>query len=160
MDIDRIRELLDLLQGTDVRRLEVKWEGGQIDVERELGGAVVHAAPVPHLMQAAPLAAVAAPISAPVMPAAAAAPAAAPERTGHVVTSPFVGTFYRSPAPGTRSFTELGARVGKGDTLCIVEAMKLMNEIESEWNGVVKEILVENEAAVQFGQELFVIEPA
>ncbi len=160
MDIERIRELLELLQGTDIRRMEVKWEGGQVEVERELGGPVPAMAAAPQPMaHMAPVAAVAAP---PVthqvsMPATAVVPDP-PARTGEVVTSPFVGTFYRAAAPTAKPFAQIGARVGKGDTLCIVEAMKLMNEIESEWDGVVREILVDNEAAVQFGQELFVIE--
>jgi len=165
MDIERIRELVELLQGTDIRRLEVKWEGGQIDLERELGGypnavASPMAAPGQFVQSAPaqPIAHVSLPVTAAVPAVSAAAAAPAPERTGEVVTSPFVGTFYRAAVPGTRAFTAVGARVGKGDTLCIVEAMKLMNEILSEFSGVVREILVDNEAAVQFGQELFVIE--
>ena len=167
MDIERIRELVELLQGTDIRRLEVKWEGGQIDVERELGAGQVTmmAAPPQQLAHGAhptPPPAAGPPIthvSLPVTAAVPAVPAAAPQRTGEVVTSPFVGTFYRAASPDAKPFAQIGARVHKGDTLCIVEAMKLMNEIESEFSGVVREILVDNEAAVQFGQELFVIEP-
>lgn len=161
MDIERIRELLELLQGTDVRRLEVKWEGGQIEVERELVASGVVTAQAPqhtqHVAQA-PVMAVS-PFTPVSLPATAAVQAAAPVRRGEVVSSPFVGTFYRSASPDSKPFAQIGTRVGKGDTLCIVEAMKLMNEIESEWSGIVTEIRVDNEAAVQFGQELFVIEP-
>ena len=85
-------------------------------------------------------------------------PQAAAHSSGRVIKSPFVGTFYRSPSPGSDSFVEVGKRVKKGDTLCIVEAMKLMNEIESEFDGVIKEILVENEQPVEFDQPLFVVE--
>ena len=83
-----------------------------------------------------------------------------PARVGTVILSPFVGTFYRAPAPDAAPFADIGQRVTKGQTLCIVEAMKLMNEIESEVDGVVREILVENAQPVEFGQELFVIAPA
>ena len=84
----------------------------------------------------------------------------APEKKGHVITSPFVGTFYRTPAPDQPPFVEVGSSVRKGQTLCIIEAMKLMNEIESEVGGKVAEILVENAQPVEFGQALFRIEPA
>ena len=175
MDIERIRELVELLQGTDIRRLEVKWEGGQIELERQLEGAVQATAGAPQPTAGDPYGPGHAALEAgdrlgiPVVgfchsdPAALAALhlgswAEPPVRRGEVTTCPFVGTFYRSAGPASKPFTEIGARVRKGDTLCIVEAMKLMNEIESEWAGVVREILVPNEAAVQFGQELFVIE--
>jgi acetyl-CoA carboxylase biotin carboxyl carrier protein len=88
----------------------------------------------------------------------AAAPATAPEPTGHVVKSPMVGTFYRSPSPGAPSFVELGQAVKPGDTLCIIEAMKLLNEIEAEVGGTVKQILVDNGQPVEYGQPLFIID--
>jgi len=89
---------------------------------------------------------------------AAAAPAAAPEPTGHTLKSPMVGTFYRAPSPGAPNFVEVGQSVTKGQTLCIIEAMKLLNEIESDVAGKVKAILVENGQPVEYGQPLFVIE--
>ena len=89
---------------------------------------------------------------------AAASVAKAASATGRVIRSPFVGTFYRSPSPGADTFVEIGKRVRKGDTLCIIEAMKLMNEIEAEFDGVIKEILVDNEQPVEFDQPLFVVE--
>lgn len=92
-------------------------------------------------------------------PVAAAAPAAAkPAPAGKLIRSPFVGTFYRAPSPGADHFVDIGKRVRKGDTLCIIEAMKLMNEIEAEFDGVIKEILVDNEQPVEFDQPLFVVE--
>ncbi|MGC1818544.1 MAG: acetyl-CoA carboxylase biotin carboxyl carrier protein, partial [Casimicrobiaceae bacterium] len=94
----------------------------------------------------------------PVAPAATAADVPAAEPEGHVVKSPMVGTFYRSASPGSKSFVEVGDTVAQGDTLCIVEAMKLMNEIEADAAGTVKAILVENGQAVEFGQPMFVLE--
>ncbi|QTF91473.1 acetyl-CoA carboxylase biotin carboxyl carrier protein, partial [Halomonas sp. BM-2019] len=95
---------------------------------------------------------------APTAAPAAAAPAAAEEVSGHIVRSPMVGTFYESPAPGSKAFVTVGQRVNVGDTLCIVEAMKMMNHIEADVAGVVKQILVDNEAPVEFDQPLFIIE--
>jgi acetyl-CoA carboxylase biotin carboxyl carrier protein len=109
---------------------------------------IIHAAPPP---PSAPAAAVA--------PAAAAAPATAPADDNHVVTSPFVGTFYRSPNPDADSYVEVGQRIEKGQVLCIVEAMKLMNEIEADIAGTVAAILVQNAEPVEYGQPLFKIEP-
>jgi len=94
----------------------------------------------------------------PTVAVAAPAPAPEPEPTGHLVKSPMVGTFYRSPSPGAAAFVELGQTVKPGDTLCIIEAMKLLNEIEAEVGGVLKEILVENGQPVEYGQPLFVID--
>lgn len=90
-------------------------------------------------------------------PAVAAAPVAAAEPTGHIVKSPMVGTFYRSSAPGAAPFVELGASIKEGDTICIIEAMKLLNEIDADASGVITQILVENGQPVEFGQPLFVI---
>ncbi len=102
-----------------------------------------------------------APTPRPSMPSRPTTPAtSAPEKKGHIITSPFVGTFYRTPAPDQPAFVDVGAPVRKGQTLCIVEAMKLMNEIESEVAGKVAEVLVENAQPVEFGQPLFRIEPA
>ncbi|MGA8892332.1 MAG: acetyl-CoA carboxylase biotin carboxyl carrier protein, partial [Anaeromyxobacteraceae bacterium] len=103
-----------------------------------------------------------APVPAPAAPAAAPAKPAekAPEKPGHVVTSPFVGTFYRAPSPDSPPFVDVGSVVKKGQVLCIVEAMKLMNEIEAEVDGKIAEILVLNATPVEFGEKLFRIEPA
>ncbi|MBU0542788.1 MAG: acetyl-CoA carboxylase biotin carboxyl carrier protein, partial [Gammaproteobacteria bacterium] len=109
------------------------------------------------MMQQAP-AAMAAPTVAAATPAATEAPAAAPADAGHKVTSPMVGTFYRAPSPGASNFVEIGSTVKEGQTICIIEAMKLLNEIECDKSGVVKAILVENGQPVEFGQALFVIE--
>ncbi|MCI0669888.1 MAG: acetyl-CoA carboxylase biotin carboxyl carrier protein [Myxococcaceae bacterium] len=157
LDVEVLREIVQLLETSEVTRFS--WQRGD---ERLLicrgpaGPTVVHAAP---LGMHAPVP-MAAPFAAPApTPAAAPAPAAAVQKPGQLVTSPFVGTFYRAPAPDQPNFVELGALVKKGQVLCIVEAMKLMNEIESEMAGKVTEVLVENGQAVEFGQALFRIEP-
>lgn len=147
MDIDSIKALLDLVEGTDVSELEYEDEGLRIAVRRGApAGAPAFVAPM------APMAAanVAAPAAAPAGPAIA---------SGKTINSPFIGTFYRSPSPDSAPFTDIGQRVTAGQTLCIVEAMKLMNEIEAEVSGTVRQILVENGQPVEFGQALFVIDP-
>jgi len=156
-----VTKLVDSLAGSDVRSLV--WTRGDEKIAIRRGQA-----PVRMVAQAAPAAApaplaVAAPAAAPVAaPAAAPAPAAtpAPEGAGHVVTSPFVGTFYRAPSPDAPPFVDVGSVVKKGQVLCIVEAMKLMNEIESEVAGKVVEICLPNATPVEFGERLFRIEPA
>ena len=162
LDVDALRQVIEILETSEVTRLE--WTKGdeRLFIRRATPAQFV-SAPVavgPAVTVAAP-----APIQVPVpavqiaAPAAAQAPAAAaPAKAGEVVTSPFVGTFYRSPAPDQPSFAEVGSVVKKGQTLCIIEAMKLMNEIESEFSGKVTEILVENGQPVEFGQPLFRIE--
>ena len=144
MKMDEIKAVLALLEDTDVSEFEYEDENLRLGIKRGAG-----AVPM--------VAAMAAPMSSPVLPAAAAA-AAAPE-SGHLIASPFVGTFYRSPSPESPPFTEVGQRVEVGQTLCIVEAMKLMNEIEADISGTVKKILVDNAQAVEYDQALFVIEP-
>ena len=156
MDLERIESLLKMLAEHDVS--EFSYRDGDMNLKLRLGPppavaampmAMGHApAPVVHHAAAAPAAAA----------PAAAAPAA--ESGLHVVESPMVGTMYRSPSPGAPVFVEVGQTVQKGKTLCIVEAMKLMNEIEADVSGVVVEILVENGKAVQFGQPLMKIRPA
>ena len=147
MDMKKIKAVLRLLEGTDVTEFEYEDESLRLRLNR---GQAPAAAPA---IMAAPFPG--APVSLP-----AAAPAAADAvESGHGVTSPFVGTFYRAPAPDTPSFVEVGQRVEKGQTMCIVEAMKLMNEIEADVSGTVKSILVENAQPVEFGQKLFVIQP-
>lgn len=152
MDLRKLKTLIDLVAESGVSELEVT-EGE--DKVRIVKNPAPIAAPVQQVYAAAPAAAPAAPA-----PAAAAAPAveAAPaEPTGHAVKSPMVGTFYRSPTPGADSFVKIGDTVKEGQTLCIIEAMKLLNEIESDKSGVVKEILCENGQGVEFGQALFII---
>ena len=152
MDLRKLKTLIDLVAESGVSELEVT-EGE--DKVRIVKNPAPIAAPVQQVYAAAPAAAPAAPA-----PAAAAVPAveAAPaEPTGHAVKSPMVGTFYRSPTPGADSFVKIGDTVKEGQTLCIIEAMKLLNEIESDKSGVVKEILCENGQGVEFGQALFII---
>ena len=141
MNLKRIESLLKLMVTYDVTELEQTEEGSTVRLVR--GGGVA-AVPV---VQAAPIAAPVAAAAAPAAPAA--------EEEGEALNSPMVGTFYRSAKPGSPPFVNVGDRVHKGQTLCIIEAMKLMNELESEVDGVVAAILVENEQPVQFGQPLF-----
>ena len=157
MDLRKLKTLIDLVQQSGIAELEVTEGEERVRISRGVSGAQP-AAPVQvyTLPQGAP--APAAP-GAPAV-AAAAAPAAsdtvaAPE--GHVIRSPMVGTFYRSSAPGAKSFVEIGQAVKAGDTLCIIEAMKLLNEIEADQDGVVKAVLVENGQPVEYGEPLFIL---
>ena len=152
MDLRKLKTLIDLVAESGVSELEVT-EGE--DKVRIVKNPAPIAAPVQQVYAAAPVAPAPAGTSAPAAaPAAEAAPA---EPTGHAVKSPMVGTFYRSPTPGADSFVKIGDTVKEGQTLCIIEAMKLLNEIESDKSGVVKEILCENGQGVEFGQALFII---
>ena len=151
MDLRKLKTLIDLVAESGVSELEVT-EGE--DKVRIVKNPAPIAAPVQQVYAAAPAAAPAAATPAAAAPAAEAAPA---EPTGHAVKSPMVGTFYRSPTPGADSFVKIGDTVKEGQTLCIIEAMKLLNEIESDKSGVVKEILCENGQGVEFGQALFII---
>jgi acetyl-CoA carboxylase biotin carboxyl carrier protein len=151
MDLRKIKTLIDLVQESGIAELEITEGEEKVRITRH--------SPAPQTagmtqMYAAP--AMAMPVSA-AAPAVAPA-AAAPEPAGHTLKSPMVGTFYRSPSPGASSFVEIGQNVTKGQTLCIIEAMKLLNEIESDAAGVVKAILVENGQPVEYGQPLFIIE--
>lgn len=151
MDIRKIKKLIELVEESGIAELEIT--EGEESVRIHRGGSQI-AAPMHY--QAAPMHAPAAPAPAP----AAAAPveAAEPELSGHIVRSPMVGTFYAAPAPGASDFVSVGQQVKAGETLCIVEAMKMMNQIEADKGGVVKQILVENGEPVEFDQPLFVIE--
>jgi acetyl-CoA carboxylase biotin carboxyl carrier protein len=158
--LDEVKALVKVLEGTDVTTLRWDRNGQQLVIRRGQAAPapVLHAAPV-----AAPLPPVPLAMPVAVAPAPAAAPVPAPKaeaKPGTVVTSPFVGTFYRAPSPDSPPFVEVGAVVKKGQVLCIVEAMKLMNEIEAEVPGKVAEIMVANATPVEFGQPLFRIEPA
>ncbi|WIG92547.1 acetyl-CoA carboxylase biotin carboxyl carrier protein [Myxococcus sp. SDU36] len=169
LDVDALRQIVEILESSDVTRLVWKRGEEKLFIRRGQGPEttiVHHAAPSPVAASAGgEYAAPAAPRVAAPAPAAAAAAAAQAaekpvEKPGHQVTSPFVGTFYRTPAPDQPPFVDVGALVKKGQVLCIIEAMKLMNEIESEVSGRVAEILVENGRPVEFGQALFRIEVA
>ncbi len=158
MDIRKIKKLIELLDESGVAEIEIKEGEESVRISRQCAGA-----PAPAQMTAAVPAGPAAVAAA---PAAAAAPeaeeAAASEGdalpSGHVVKSPMVGTFYRSPSPGAKSFVEVGSQVEVGDVLCIIEAMKILNQIEADTAGVVKAILGENGQPVEYGQPIFVIE--
>ncbi|HHX2509963.1 TPA: acetyl-CoA carboxylase biotin carboxyl carrier protein [Neisseria subflava] len=151
MDLRKLKKLIDLVEESGIAEIEVTEGEEKVRITRTTAAAApVYAAPAP---------AAAAPIAAPVAPAAA-APAAAPAARdlSNAQKSPMVGTFYRAPGPNAAAFVEVGQQVKAGDTLCIIEAMKLMNEIEAEKSGVVKEILVENGTPVEYGEPLFIIE--
>lgn len=151
MDIRKIKKLIELVEESGISELEITEGEESVRIHRG-GSAAQVAAPIQY---AAPQA-VAAPAPAPV--AASEAPAAPAAISGHIVKSPMVGTFYRSSSPGAKSFVEEGQKVNVGDTLCIIEAMKMMNQIESDKAGVVKQILVDNQEPVEFDQPMFVIE--
>lgn len=154
MDIRKIKKLIELVQESGIAELEITEGEEAVRICRTVTPV---AAPVAQYQvpQAAP---VAAPAPALAAPAAEATAPAAEEISGNVVKSPMVGTFYESPAPGAKAFVSVGQQVRVGDTLCIVEAMKMMNHIEAEVAGVVKKILVPNESPVEFDQPLFIIE--
>ena len=154
MDLRKLKTLIDLVAESGIAEIEVTEGEDKVRIVKH-APTVVAAAPPPPVQTV-----VAGTTAGPPTPSAAAAPAAepAPEPPkGSVVKSPMVGTFYRSPSPGAKSFVEVGQAVKPGDTLCIIEAMKLLNEIEAEIAGEVKEILVENGQPVEYGQPLFVI---
>jgi acetyl-CoA carboxylase biotin carboxyl carrier protein len=153
MDLRKLKKLIDLVQESGIAELEIT--EGEEKVKIVKGGVVSVSAAAPMSPQPAPeLRAPAAPIAAPAGAAAAEAPAG---QEGHVVKAPMVGTFYRSPSPDAKVFVEVGQAVKEGDTICIIEAMKLMNEIEADAGGVVKAILVENGQPVEYGQALFIL---
>jgi acetyl-CoA carboxylase biotin carboxyl carrier protein len=158
MDLRKLKKLIDLVQESGIGEIEITEGEEKVRISRQpTGQPVLMAAPS---MQPMALGAPGNPATGPSAGAggAAAPPAAAPEPTGHTLKSPMVGTFYRAPSPGAPNFVEVGQSVTKGQTLCIIEAMKLLNEIESDVAGKVKAILVENGQPVEYGQPLFVIE--
>ncbi|WP_353245888.1 acetyl-CoA carboxylase biotin carboxyl carrier protein [Limnohabitans sp.] len=150
MDLRKLKTLIDLVSDSNVSELEITEAEGKVRIVKSVG------APAPVvLQQAVPVAAapvVAAP--APVVDT----PAVAEAASGHAVKSPMVGTFYRSSSPGSAPFIQIGSVVKEGDTLCIIEAMKILNEIESDKSGTVTQILCENGQAVEYGQPLFIVE--
>ena len=154
MDLRKLKTLIDLVQQSGIAELEITEGEERVRISRGVSGA----------QPAAPVQVYTLPQAAGPVPAAAGAPAgtpaegdaaAAPE--GHVIRSPMVGTFYRSAAPGAKAFVEVGQAVKAGDTLCIIEAMKLLNEIEADQDGTVKAILVENGQPVEYGEPLFIL---
>ncbi|MDO6425784.1 acetyl-CoA carboxylase biotin carboxyl carrier protein [Thalassotalea sp. 1_MG-2023] len=151
MDIRKIKKLIELVEESGINEIEIS--EGEESIRINKGNTYVQSAP---MMQAAPAApAPAAP--APAAPATSDEPAPA-ALTGHIVRSPMVGTFYSSASPDAPAFVEVGQHVNAGDTLCIVEAMKMMNQIEADKSGVIKEVLAQNEDAIEFDQPLFIIE--
>jgi acetyl-CoA carboxylase biotin carboxyl carrier protein len=149
MDLRKLKTLIDLVSESNVSELEITEAEGKIRIVKGGVAMVQHYAVQPPL----PV-----PVAAPAPVADVAAPAAAPVVTGHTVKSPMVGTFYRSASPGAKMFVEIGDAVKQGETVCIIEAMKILNEIEADKSGVVKQILCENGQAVEYGQPLFIIE--
>ena len=145
MDIRKIKKLIEIIEESDIAELEIKEGEESIRISRySAAPAAVAYAP--------------APVAAPTATAPTTAGSAEEKITGHVVKSPMVGTFYRSASPGTKVFAEVGQSVQVGDTLCIIEAMKILNQIESDKSGTVTKILVENAEPVEYGQPLFIIE--
>lgn len=147
MDLRKLKKLIDLVQESGISELEITEGEERVRIAKQISPAPIAAPllPLPPVSQGA---------LTPAAPAPAPVPA---EPDGHVIKAPMVGTFYRSPSPGAKPFSEVGQTVAVGDVLCIIEAMKLMNEIESEVSGVISAILVENGQAVEFGQPLLVI---
>jgi acetyl-CoA carboxylase biotin carboxyl carrier protein len=152
MDIRKIKKLIELVEESGIAELEISEGEESVRISRNNPAAQYAPAPMQYAAAPAPVAAPAAPVATPAEAAAPAAPA------GHQVLSPMVGTFYRSPSPDAKSFVEVGQSVSVGDTLCIVEAMKMMNQIEADKSGVVTAILVEDGQPVEFDQPLVVIE--
>lgn len=158
MDLRKLKTLIDLVSESGIAEIEVTEGEDKVRIVKYAVPPAGVAAPLPPAPAAGTPAVALAPATAPApAPAPAAPPSESEAPKGHVVKSPMVGTFYRSPSPGAKPFVEIGQAVKPGDILCIIEAMKLLNEIECEVAGEVKEILVENGQAVEYGQPLFVI---
>jgi acetyl-CoA carboxylase biotin carboxyl carrier protein len=155
MDLRKLKTLIDLVSESNVSELEITEAEGKVRIVKSAGAAapVMAYAPVanPVVAPAQP------PVAAPALPAATTTPAAE-EPAGHQVKSPMVGTFYRSSSPGAKAFVDVGSVVKEGETICIVEAMKILNEIEADKSGTITKILVENGQPVEYGQPMFVIE--
>jgi acetyl-CoA carboxylase biotin carboxyl carrier protein len=157
MDLRKLKKLIDLVQESGIAELEIT--EGEEKVKIVKGGEATVTPLAPATAPAKPAAGAAAPAPAtPAAPAAGAAPEAPAAPSGHVVKAPMVGTFYRSASPEAKPFVEVGQNVKSGETVCIIEAMKLMNEIEADATGMIKAILVENGQPVEYGQPLFIIE--
>ena len=152
MDLRKLKTLIDLVSESNISELEITETEGKVRIVK--GGG---AAPVQYVQTLAAAPAAAAPVAGAAAPAAA-APAVEAAPSGHAVKSPMVGTFYRSSSPGAAAFVEVGSKVNEGDTVCIIEAMKILNEIEADKSGTITQILGENGQAVEYGQPLFIIE--
>ena len=153
MDLRKLKTLIDLVSESNVSELEITEAEGKVRIVKSAPTTAVQvAAPAAVLAPALSVADAAAAVAAP------AAPVASAEPTGHIVKSPMVGTFYRSSSPGAKPFAEIGQTIKEGEPICIVEAMKILNEIEADKSGTITQILVENGQAVEYGQPLFVIE--
>lgn len=151
VDLRKIKKLIELLhENNDVTEIEIHEAEESVRISRNVASATP-----PHIVYASPPAPVA---TAPTPPAATAAPLKETEPEGHVVTSPMVGTCYLAPTPGAKPFVEIGQQVSEGDTLCVIEAMKMFNQIEADKSGVISARLIENEQPVEYGQSLFIIE--
>jgi len=156
MDLRKLKTLIDLVSESNVSELEITEAEGKVRIVKGPVGGVAMAMPVaPAVMAPVAAAPVAAPSGAVAMPAEA---VSAESVSGHEVKSPMVGTFYRSPNPGAEVFVDVGSTVKVGDRLCIIEAMKILNEIEADKAGVIKQICVDDGQAVEYGQTLFIIE--
>lgn len=148
MDLRKLKTLIELVESSGIAELEISEGEERVRITRSPSSTMQQVYAMPQQQMAAP---------APQAVAAPAEPAKPAEPEGHAVKSPMVGSFYRCPSPGAKAFVEVGQSVSVGDTLCIIEAMKLLNEIESDKAGIVKAILVENGQAVEYGQPLFII---
>ena len=149
MDLRKLKKLIDLVEESGISELELTEGEEKVRISRNLPNshAMMHQPQIQHVY----------PATAPAPSAPAPAESAPPAIEGHIVKSPMVGTFYRSPSPESKPFVDIGAKVSVGDTICIIEAMKLLNEIEADHAGVIKAILVENGQPVEYGEPLFVI---
>jgi acetyl-CoA carboxylase biotin carboxyl carrier protein len=148
MDLRKLKTLIDLVSESNISELEITEAEGKVRIVKSSG-------PGTHFVTAPPAMSMSAPVAAPAAPA---EPEAAPAPVGKTIKSPMVGTFYRAGSPGAKPFVEIGSVVKEGDPVCIIEAMKIMNEIESDCAGTVTRVLVDNGQAVEFGQPLFIVE--
>jgi acetyl-CoA carboxylase biotin carboxyl carrier protein len=153
MDLRKLKTLIDLVSESGICELEITEGDGKVRIVKGAGGVAYAPPPQPAYSAPAP-----APVAAQAAAVTTPEPEAAPEIAGHAVKSPMVGTFYRSAQPGAEPFVKVGSSVTEGDTLCLIEAMKLLNEIDADKTGTIKAILVENGQPVEYGQPLFIIE--
>jgi acetyl-CoA carboxylase biotin carboxyl carrier protein len=159
MTLDEIKQLIEFIKGQELSEFELEQDGFKVRIKSGASQQVVAMPQMPAQMPMMP----AAPMASPAAPAVVAAPTAADDEAGGelaIVKSPIVGTFYRSAEPGAKAFVSVGVVVRKGQVLCIIEAMKLMNEIDSEYDGEITSIYIENGQAVQYGERLFSIKPS
>ncbi len=154
MDLRKLKTLIDLVSDSNVSELEITEAEGKVRIVKSGPAPVAYAT---QMVASAPAPVAAAPVAA-AAPAPAATPVVEAAPVGHQVKSPMVGTFYRSSSPGAKAFAEIGQQVKEGDTICIIEAMKILNEIEADKSGTITQILAENGQAVEYGAPLFVIE--